>query len=251
MFRGAVAIMTLDKYITDSGLAEFDELDKVLYLAFYHLKKNSITEFSQADAAKWIRDQNMGNPNVSRLGTKLKNSRSTTRGSKAGMFCLHHKLLTELDGKFPQLSQKSQEVLDDGTILPPALYDKTRGYIESLAKQINRSYEENIFDGCAVLMRRLEEVLLILSYEHLGIAAEIKDAAGQYLLLEGIVKNAQGNAKLGLSRNAKPTIEAIRKLGNYSAHKVTYTCKREYIKEEITDFRALVDELLHKAGILK
>lgn len=100
-------------------------------------------------------------------------------------------------------------------------------------------------------MRRLEEVLLILSYEHLGIEAAIKDKDGNYFMLEAIVKNAGGNGKLGLSRNAKPTIEAIRKLGNYSAHKVTYTCKREYIRENITDFRALVDELLHKAGILK
>lgn len=51
---------------------------------------------------------------------------------------------------YPQLSQKSQEVVDDGTILPPVLYEKTRGFIESLAKQINRSYEENIFDGSLV-----------------------------------------------------------------------------------------------------
>lgn len=34
---------------------------------------------------------------------------------------------------------------------------------------------ENIFDGCAVLMRRLEEVLLILSYAHLKIEAASKD----------------------------------------------------------------------------
>lgn len=98
------------------------------------------------------------------------------------------------------------------------------GDLGSLAKQINASYEHNIFDGCAVLMRRLEEVLLILSYEHLGIETAIKDASGNYLLLESIVKNAEGNAKLGLSRNAKPSIETIRKLGNYSAHKVIYTC---------------------------
>ena len=79
----------------------------------------------------------------------------------------------------------------------------------------------------------------------------LKDKDGNYFMLEAIVRNAEGNGKLGLSRNAKPTIEAIRKLGNYSAHKVTYTCKREYIREHITDFRALVDELLHKAGVLK
>jgi len=63
---------------------------------------------------------------------------------------------------FPQLSEKSQDVFDEGTILPEPDYQGTRGYIESLAKQINASYEHNIFDGCAVLMRRLFEILLIL-----------------------------------------------------------------------------------------
>lgn len=249
-FRGRGTDMTLEKFIAESDLARLDETQKVLYFAFYHLKKQGVEEFSASDGATWVRENRMGNPNTSRLGARLKATRDTVRGTKASSFRLHHNLVKTLEAKFPQLAEKSQDVVDDGTILPPALYDKTRGYIISLAKQINASYEHNIFDGCAILMRRLEEVLLILSYEHLGIEAAIKDSAGQYLLLEGIVKNAAGNTKLGLSRNAKPTIENIRKLGNYSAHKVTYTCKREYLREQITDFRALVDELLHKAGIL-
>ena len=94
--------------------------------------------------------------------------------------------------------------MDDGTILPPVLYEKTRGFIESLAKQINRSYEENIFDGCAVLMRRLEEVaLLIMSYEHSKIELAIKDASGNYVMLERIVTDAANNATLGLGRNTR------------------------------------------------
>jgi hypothetical protein len=154
-----------------------------------------------------------------------------------------------MEARFPQLSEKSQEVMDDGTILPKILYEKSYGYIESLSKQINLSYEGNIFDGCAVLMRRLEEVLLILSYEKLGIAGIIKDANGNYLMLEGIVRNAETNGTINLTRNSKRAIETIRELGNYSAHKITYTCKREYIRENINEFRALVDELLHKSGI--
>lgn len=241
--------MTLAKFIAECGLADLDELQKVVYFAFYNLKKNAVEEFSAADGARWVREQNMGNPNASRLAQKLKNSRDTVRGSKAGCFRLHHNLLKNLEEKFPRLSEKSQEVTDDGTILPVVLYEKTRGYIESLAKQINRSYEENIFDGCAVLMRRLEEVLLILSYEELGIAGTIKDANGHYVMLEAIVKNAAGNGKLNLSRNSRKSIDVFRELGNYSAHKITYTCKREYIKEKIDEYRALIDELLHKAGL--
>lgn len=244
--------MTLDKFIKDSGLGDFDETLKVIYFAFYHLRKGAVEEFSASDGAKWVRDKSMGNPNLSRLATRLKSSRDTMRGSKPGTFRLHHNLLKELDGKFPQLGEKSQDVVDDGTILPPSLYEKTRGYIESLAKQINASYEHNIFDGCAVLMRRLEEVLLILSYEHLGIEAEIKDQkTGNYFMLEGIVRSAQGNAKLNLSRNGREWVDTFRALGNYSAHKITYQCRREYIREKIDSYRALVEELLHKAGILK
>jgi hypothetical protein len=244
--------MTLEIFIAESGLADFDEMEKVLYFAFYHLKKSALEEFSAQEGASWVRDNRMGNPNTSRLAMRLKSSRDTVRGSRPGRFRLHHNLLNELDAKFPQLAEKSQDVMDDGAILPPSLYEKTRGYIESLAKQINASYEHNIFDGCAVLMRRLEEVLLILSYEYMSIAGEIKDPkTGNYFMLEGIVKNAQGNAKLNLSRNGREWIDTFRALGNYSAHKITYQCRREYIREKIDWYRALVEELLHKAGILK
>jgi hypothetical protein len=129
-------------------------------------------------------------------------------------------------------------------------YGFQRGYIESLAKQINAAYENNIFDGRAVLMRRLEEVLLILSYENLGIAAAIRDpTSGTFYILERIVTDAVGNSTLNLSRNSRKSIETFRELGNYSAHKITYICRREYIKEKIDEYRALIDELLHKSGI--
>lgn len=240
--------MTLDKFIAESGIGTADELEKALHFAFYHLKKDGVEEFSAGDAAKWVHDARLGNPNASRLGDKLRASGDTMKGSPK-KFRLHHNRIKALEAQFPQLNVKSQEVIDDGTILPPALYDKTRGYVESLAKQINRSYEENIFDGCAVLMRRLEEVLLILCYEHLKIESTIKDGNGNYFLLEKIITDAAGNTTLNLGRNTKKDIDVFRELGNYSAHKIHYTCKREYIQEKIDKYRAMIDELLHKAGL--
>jgi hypothetical protein len=120
-----------------------------------------------------------------------------------------------------------------------------------LAKQINASYERNIFDGCAVLMRRLVEILMIHSYEHLNIADEIKDSSGNYQMLEAIIDKARSNNKLALSRNSKGCIEEFRKLGNFSAHKVYYNCTRAEIKPVILDYRALIEELLYKSGIRK
>jgi hypothetical protein len=98
-------------------------------------------------------------------------------------------------------------------------------------------------------MRRLEEILLIMSYEHHKIESTIKDGNGNYVLLERIVADAASNKTLNLGRNTKRDIEVFRELGNYSAHKIHYTCKREYIQEKIDKYRAMIDELLHKAGI--
>ena len=133
--------------------------------------------------------------------------------------------------------------------MPEIDYKDTRSYIVSLAKQINASYEHNLFDACAVLMRRLVEVLLILSYRKLEIESAIQDSGGNFLMLEAIVTNAKNNATLGLSRTSKPFLDTFRELGNFSAHRVEYTCRREYITPHIQGYRALVVELLHKAGI--
>jgi hypothetical protein len=239
--------MTLDQFATACGLTSLNETDRACYLAFFYLKTKSLEEFTASLASGWLITYGFSAPNQTRLDTRLKDSRNTIRG-KSG-----HKLsltfVRELETRFPALSQKSQEIVDDGTILPEIDYKDTRNYIVSLAKQINVSYEQNVFDGCAVLMRRLVEVLLILSYRKLQIESAIQDGAGNFLMLEAIVANAKNNATLGLSRTSKPFLDTFRELGNFSAHRVEYTCRREYITPHIQGYRALVVELLHKAGI--
>ncbi len=239
--------MTLEQYKQIAGLSSLSEVGKVCYLAFYFLKSSKAEQFSVADASKWLTDCRFSAPNQSRLNANLRASRDTTKASCG--WRLKHDFIVTLETKFPQLSEKSQNIVDSGTILPGVDYDKTRGYIESLAKQINATFEHNLFDGTAVLMRRLMEILLILSYRHLKIEGAIQDQSGNFVMLEGIVNNAKTNSTLSLSRNGKASLDKFRELGNFSAHKVEYTCKREYIQPLIQEYRALIGELLHKAGI--
>jgi len=98
-------------------------------------------------------------------------------------------------------------------------------------------------------MRRLVEILLILSYRHLKIESAIQDENGNFEMLEVIINDAKTNSTLGLSRNGKNSLNTFRERGNFSAHKIEYTCRREYIVPHIQDYRALVTELLHNAGI--
>jgi hypothetical protein len=239
--------VTLDTFKRACNFSSLLETEKVCHLAFFYLKTSAMQSFDIADVAQWLTNAGGANPNRHRLAEKLRAARDTVKEGQG--WRLSVKFVETLESKFPELGQKSQEVLDHGTILPEVLYEKTRGYIVNLAKQINRAYEENIFDGCAVLLRRLEEVLLIMAYQKLGIDDAIKDASGNYKMLEAIVVNAQANQTLALGRNGKQTIEKIREMGNYSAHQITYQCRREFIQEKIEEYRALVNELLHKAGL--
>ena len=239
--------MTLDQFANACSLTSLTELEKVCYLGFFYFKIKKIQDFSIYDAAAWLTTYGFAEPNKSRLEKNLRASRHTVLGRHG--FRLHIDFIKSLEAKFPELNEKSQEVIEHGTVLPEPDYQNTRGYIESLAKQINASYEHNLFDGCAVLMRRLVEVLLILSYRHLQADTEIKDSHGNHVMLEAIIANAKNNSKLNLSRNSKSNLDIFRELGNFSAHKIEYICRREYIRPEIQQYRALIAELLHKSGI--
>lgn len=241
--------MNLATYSDKHAIEEKKELDKCLYLAYYFIVKKEQVEFSIDDLIQAFDELHFSRPNVSRLKANLKKSKLFIAGSEASSFKLHSKSISALDKEIPELKSKSEDVVSDDALLPESLFSGTRGYIESLSKQINASYENNIFDGCAVLMRRLIEILLIHSYEKHGIDAEIKDSDGNYKMLNHIVANAKGNSVLALSRNTKESIETYRTLGNFSAHKIFYNAKRRDIDAAQKEFRASVEELLYKSGI--
>ena len=72
-------------------------------------------------------------------------------------------------------------------ILPLDLYKGTRQNIESIADQINKSFHFGIYDGCAVLMRRLIEMLLILAFKEHKQDTDIRDIDGYYVPLHKII----------------------------------------------------------------
>ena len=116
-------------------------------------------------------------------------------------------------------------------------------------EQINASYEHNLFDACAVLMRRLLEVLLIHSYQHRSLESKILAPEGSFKELKAIIADATSTGDLALSRNTKTCLDSFRVLGNFAAHKITYNTTRDDIKNIALDFRATVEELLYKAGL--
>lgn len=143
-------------------------------------------------------------------------------------------------------------VHQSGTILPDALYNGLQSNIQSLCKQINASYENNLFDCTAVIMRRLLESLLVLCYQNTGIEADIMDKNGCFhITLDKIIKNAEQNKTLSLSTNTRRDMVLFKDLGNYSAHKIWYNCTQQDIKPHILKYRTIVEELMYKSGVKK
>lgn len=241
--------MNIEQFLKETDLLDKTEIEKVKLLAFFHLTQNGLKEFLIKDMISWFAELQLHKPNQSRLRNNIIKSKAFINGSSKDAFQLHLKELKTLESTYPILLQKSEEIVSNDIILPQELFINTRGYIETLAKQINASFEYNIFDGCAVLMRRLLEILLILSYEKLGIEQIIKDSSNNYKYLEAIINDAQNNSNLNLSRNTKNCLDDFRKLGNFSAHKIYYNCKKPYIEKVIIDFRAAIEELLYKSGL--
>ena len=60
-------------------------------------------------------------------------------------------------------------------VIAGSLVANTRGYIERVVAQINGTYENGWYDGCAVMIRRLLETLIVEAFENYKIATKIQN----------------------------------------------------------------------------
>lgn len=136
------------------------------------------------------------------------------------------------------------------SVLPRALVTNTRGYIERVVDQINGTYEKGWFDGCAVMMRRLLETLIIECFEEHGIVDRIKNThSGDFLYLSGLIDCTLKEKAWNLSRNTKKSLKTLKVIGDLSAHNRFYNAHREDIDKVLLDFRGACQEFIYIAGL--
>jgi hypothetical protein len=135
-------------------------------------------------------------------------------------------------------------------ILPQAMVRGTRGYIDKVVNQINGCYEKGWFDGCAVMMRRLVETLIIECFEEHKIAHKIKHpTSGDYLYLGDLVDAMLKETAWSLGRNTKQGLPRLKSIGDQSAHSRRFNAFREDIDKRSDDFRVICQELLYIARL--
>jgi len=103
---------------------------------------------------------------------------------------------------------------------------------------------------CAVLYRRLIEMLLILSFKEVGGTDQIKDSNGNYMHLSQIVKKATSSRDLDLTRNTKQWLPILCLQGHLSAHNPFYIAtEADFDADTRLKLRVVISELLQKSKI--
>ncbi|MCX6318598.1 MAG: hypothetical protein NTW29_14995 [Bacteroidetes bacterium] len=220
----------------------------IAYVWYHFTIKES--EISLNEINKYFIDNALPKYNQTYLKEDLRKNKNVTKGTGLNTYKPVRKYQDDMESLYSFVITKSEEIITDDIILPDSLLHNTRGYIEIIGKQINASYNNNIFDGCAVLMRRLLEILLIHSHDECGRLSDITDGDG-YRNLSYIINYTISNKPFKLSKEASETIDDFRQVGNFAAHKIQFNTKRKDIDNIRLKYRLTIEELLYSAKMKK
>ncbi len=244
--------MKILDFIEKTELTEKSEYEKAKLLCYFYYKENSESLFSMSLISDLFVQCGFNAPNSSRLKNKLikgKEKAFAISKEKTTTIEFIPAILQSIERDYAGLWQDDITIESSSELIDEQKFVGKRRYLDQLIRQINHSYANNCYDAAAVLMRRLFEVLLVLSYQNFGIDAQIKDSTGNgYLMLDGIVKNAKNNQTLKLSR-IKSEFDTFRMVGNFSAHNITYTAGKKDIDDIKLNYRVMLEELYSKAGL--
>ena len=243
--------MLILDYIELVDLKSKDEAERAKLLCYYYFKETSETVFSIKKISELMEQCGFSKPNPSRLkdhlikGTNKSFINSKTEKNKLEFIPV---VFQSLDKELCTNWNDTVTVISNSELIEEAKFCGKRSFIDRLIKQMNFTYGNNCYDACAVLMRRLFEVLLVLSYQNLGIEADITNSQGNHFMLEGIVKNAIPNKKLNVPSRIAKNFDSFREVGNNSAHSITYTAGKKDIDDIRGNYRVMMEDLYNRAG---
>lgn len=222
--------------------------EKALAVLWYHDHAKPGVAKTSGQLGKILVDHHVGTPNSTQLAnairaTKLandgKNGFSLKPGSRK---IIHGWLPSEIDGMQPPMNHSAG-------YLPEPVWAGTRGYIESVCKQLNGCFRAAYYDAALVMLRRLFETLVIEAFEHLNRESEIRDSSNNPYMFGKLVDRATGNPGLNIGRNTKKALEAVKALGDKSAHDRRFAACAADLTNIQHDVRGGVQDLISIASL--
>ncbi len=133
-------------------------------------------------------------------------------------------------------------------IIDTALVMGAPGNFVRVVDQINGTYERGWYDACAIMLRRLLEMLIIEAYVANGMKDKIKGENGRFLRLNGLIRRACSESSWALDDNGA-ILRRLNAIGNWSAHKRRFVANRDDIDKHVSELRIVVQELLFLAKL--
>lgn len=233
------------------GLDDQKQVDQAVLICYYHYKETGESQFEPKGIQTLFSDFGFNAINVTRVKKALleKHKMRTIKGLQSTLEFIPT-VLQELEAQYASLWNDTETIESNSELIDESKFCGKRGYLDKLIKQINHTYCHNCFDACAVLMRRLFEILLVLTYQKSGNEAAILKPDGTHLMLEGIVRDAVQNKGLGIPSRISKKFDAFREVGNNSAHSITYTAGQKDITDIQRDYRVMMEDLYNRAGLM-
>lgn len=240
--------MTLDDFCIRLASLSLSHAEMALAVLWFHDEQQQDISLSSGELSAIMTRMGLGVPHSTRLGTALKKTGQVmeSRNGFRLKVIARAKIRSQLESV---LTPMKPNVEQDIGYIPKAVWDNTRGYIESVCAQINAAYQFDIYDGAAVLLRRTVETLIIEAYEALSRKAEIQTPDGNYMMLRDLAVRARSSTGLGLGRNAKDALDHIKEAGDQAAHNRRYLTRKADLDRIQSGARTLVEELLVISGL--
>jgi len=230
------------EFIKKTTGSNLGRVDQAIALLWFYRYNQTFEERSVSELASDLQDAGVGKPNVTTLKEGLQKSRITVRGRRPNTFQVNVKHLDELNRRYePLLTNKLVTITE--SVLSADAIKGTRRYIERLVDQINGCYDYEFYDGCAVLLRRLIESLIIESFIASKDAEHIK-SGGRFMGMEALIERAAGYGNFNLSSGAPKAMKRIKELGDIAAHDRTYVTTKIDIDDLKVAARRLFQELI-------
>lgn len=176
------------------------------------------------------------------LSIKSKGKNNQFIKGKNGKYYLERSYKESIDKQFGKISIPKAS---SSKYLPFEIFDSTRGYVQQIAEQTINSYDLGLYDACAVLTRKLLEVLIIECFERHKVDNLIKKPDGCFLYLSDLITELLKEPKWNISRNAKQSLPKIKKIGDLSAHNRRYFARKNDADLIKDDLRIVLEELIH------
>lgn len=228
-------------HLASEGLTEADAAVGLLWFESHedhHETEMSARQLAELMAAARLR----ANVNASRLAARLAKHPDVVRGREPGTFRIRAGRDRALSERF-ETHRRAENIGVGEAVLPIAIPFGGRKHLEALRREINGTYEYGFYNSCAVMCRRLAEVLLIEAFQVAGEIEAIRDGQGHLLTFGEMLIALKAQSVVKLSRGAPKTLDRVKQTGDGAAHNRHYNASRADIDDLNPNFRQLIAEL--------